>query len=106
VNVFDRRYLRPVKTFHSVQRGPSGAARVVKYSQGPHELLAFTEQKNYIHVIDARTYEYSETIYIPDVELEEVGRTGGISDLVTPLSPSTIGTAMAAEEPPTLSLED
>lgn len=68
--------MEPVKRFHSYQRGPSGAARVVKYSQGPNELLAFTEQKNYIHVVDARTYEYSEAIYIPDVELEEVGRTG------------------------------
>lgn len=84
--MFDRRYLEPVKRFHSYQRGPAGAARVVKYSQGSNELLAFTEQKNYIHVVDARTYEYTEAIYIPDVELEEVGRTG-LSTALAPLQP-------------------
>lgn len=75
MTIYDRRHLKPIKQFHTFQRGALGAARVVKYSQGPHELLAFTEQKNYIHIVDARTYEYSETIYIPDVELEEIGRS-------------------------------
>jgi len=93
VTVFDRRYLEPVKRFHSYQRGPAGAARVVKYSQGPNELLAFTEQKNYIHVVDARTYEYTEAIYIPDVELEEVGRTSTSTPSV-PLQPEFTGTRL------------
>lgn len=93
MTVFDRRYLEPVKRFNSYQRGPAGAARVVKYSQGPNELLAFTEQKNYIHVVDARTYEYSEAIFIPDVELEEVGRTG-VSTALSPLSPDTTATRL------------
>lgn len=95
VTIFDRRYLEPVKRFHSYQRGPSGAARVVKYSQGPNELLAFTEQKNYIHVIDARTYEYSEAIYIPDVELQEVGRTG-LSTALGPQQPDPAGARLSS----------
>lgn len=76
VTVFDVRYLTPLKRFETYQRGPSGAARVVKYSPGPNELLAFSEQKNYVHVVDARTYEYEETIYLPGVELQDVSRTG------------------------------
>ena len=70
MTVFDRRYRTPLKQFRSHQRGSNGAARVVKYSQGPHELLAFSEQKNYIHIIDARTYEYSERVHLPSVELD------------------------------------
>lgn len=97
VTIFDRRYLQPVKRFHSYQRGPAGAARVVKYSPGPNELLAFTEQKNYIHVIDARTYEFSEAIYIPDVELEEVGRTG-LSTSAAPLQLPSDGTSRMASQ--------
>lgn len=97
VTVFDRRFLQPVKRFHSYQRGPAGAARVVKYSQGPNELLAFTEQKNYIHVVDARTYEYSEAIYIPDVELDEVGRTGLMAH-VAPVQLRSDGTSRIASQ--------
>lgn len=78
VTIFDRRRLLPMKTFQTHQRGSSGAARVVKYSQGPHELMAFSEQKNYIHVVDARTYEYSERIYLPGVVLQDHDRTGHI----------------------------
>ena len=65
-----------MKQFKTFQRGSSGAARVVKYSQGPHELLAFSEQKNYIHVVDARTYEYAERIHLPSVELDDHARLG------------------------------
>lgn len=39
-------------------------------------------------MVDARTYEYKEALYIPDVELEEVGRIG-ISTALAPLPADT-----------------
>jgi hypothetical protein len=72
VTIYDRRHLKPLKQFTTCQKGSlAGAARVVKYSQGPHELLAFSEQKNFVHIVDARTYEYTETLYLPAVEIQE-----------------------------------
>lgn len=82
VTIYDRRSLpssslshtTPLKVFTTYQRSSSstaGAARVVKYSQGPNELLAFSEQKGYIHVVDARTFEFEERIWLPGVQLED-----------------------------------
>lgn len=76
MTVFDRRRLVPLHQFRTYQRGSAGAARVVKYSQGSHELLAFSEHKNYIHVVDARTYDFVERIYLPGVQLTEHTRAG------------------------------
>ncbi|KWU45960.1 hypothetical protein RHOSPDRAFT_11237, partial [Rhodotorula sp. JG-1b] len=44
-----------------IRSGPAGAARKVKFSPGGRKidagLMAFTEHRNRVHVVDARTFE-------------------------------------------------
>ncbi|KAK4052356.1 hypothetical protein OIV83_002158 [Microbotryomycetes sp. JL201] len=91
VNVFDVRALPPVDSgYHSkaprtlaalrsTQRGPAGAVRKVKFSPGNRvesELLAFTEHRSLLHVVDARSFE--------ECQIVEVPRAGSTSQLESP----------------------
>jgi hypothetical protein len=74
VSIWDRRFARTataaapsgkLKTLKTARAGsPYGAARVVKFSQGPLDLLMFTEQKENIHVVDARTFEKTQILSV------------------------------------------
>ncbi|GAA5897154.1 WD40 repeat domain-containing protein [Sporobolomyces salmoneus] len=85
VTVYDQRQLpsssssttsqrtrRTVAEFETTQRlqGPTGAVRKVKFSPGGRGnfeggLLAFTEHRRRIHLIDARNFETSQILEIP-----------------------------------------
>ncbi|GAA5974783.1 hypothetical protein JCM11641_007263 [Rhodosporidiobolus odoratus] len=60
------RKLAEVKT---TQSGPAGAARKVKFSPGGARLdgglLAFTEHRNRVHIVDARTFELYQVLDVP-----------------------------------------
>ncbi|GAA5890855.1 hypothetical protein JCM5296_003443 [Sporobolomyces johnsonii] len=63
---------KTVATFQTTQRGPAGAARKVKFSPGGRKsidsgLMAFTEHRNRLHIVDARTFT---TVQILDVPLD------------------------------------
>ena len=72
MSVWDRRFARTatiasdagkLKTLKTSRAGsPYGAARCVKFSQGPLDLMLFTEQKEYVHLVDARTFERTEVL--------------------------------------------
>jgi hypothetical protein len=76
VSIWDRRFARTataantsgkLKTLKTTRAGSlNGAARVVKFSQGPLDLLMFTEQKEYIHLVDARTFEKTQILTVGD----------------------------------------
>lgn len=78
VSVWDRRYARDatplndsgkLKVLKTTRAGfPYGAARLVKFSQGPIDLLMFTEQKDNIHLVDARTFEKSQVLKLGEQE--------------------------------------
>ncbi|GAA6031578.1 hypothetical protein JCM8097_006531 [Rhodosporidiobolus ruineniae] len=63
---FNPRKLAELKTS---QTGPAGAARKVKFSPGGNRLdsglLAFTEHRNRVHVVDARTFETYQVLDVP-----------------------------------------
>ncbi|KAG0142335.1 hypothetical protein CROQUDRAFT_717720 [Cronartium quercuum f. sp. fusiforme G11] len=67
--VFDTRKIPyPLLTKHSIQKGRSGATRVVKFTpKGPNELLAFTEHRSLVHVLDARTFDsdHEQVLTVP-----------------------------------------
>lgn len=69
VVVFDIKMLgKPILVKKTTQNGRAGAARVVKFTpEGPNELLAFTEHRSLVHVIDARTFDpdHDETLIVP-----------------------------------------
>ncbi|EGF98521.1 uncharacterized protein MELLADRAFT_79680 [Melampsora larici-populina 98AG31] len=69
VVVFDIKMLdKPLLVKKTTQNGRAGAARVVKFTpEGPNELLAFTEHRSLVHVIDARTFDpdHDETLIVP-----------------------------------------
>lgn len=48
---------------------------MVKYSPGSGELLAFSEQRGYVHVLDARTYEYREKLHLADTALSSAAES-------------------------------
>jgi WD40 repeat protein len=72
VSVWDRRFARTatasfssgkLKTMKTTRAGsPYGAARLVRFSQGPLDLLMFTEQREYVHLVDARTFEKTQIL--------------------------------------------
>ncbi|KAH9808186.1 hypothetical protein DFH28DRAFT_1070114 [Melampsora americana] len=70
VVVFDIKMLgKPILIKKTHQTGRAGAARVVKFTpEGPNELLAFTEHRSLVHVIDARTFDsnHDETLIVPN----------------------------------------
>jgi WD40 repeat protein len=78
VSVWDRRFARTatpatssgkLKTLKTTRMGsPYGAARLVKFSQGPVDLLMFTEQKEYVHLVDARTFEKTQILNVGEPE--------------------------------------
>jgi WD40 repeat protein len=78
VSIWDRRFARTatpatnsgkLKSLKTTRVGsPYGAARLVKFSQGPVDLLMFTEQKEFIHVVDARTFEKTQILSLGDYE--------------------------------------
>ncbi|GAA5938901.1 uncharacterized protein JCM15063_004902 [Sporobolomyces koalae] len=81
VSIYDHRQLgsgelatstipRTVATLKTTQNGPAGAVRKVKFSPGGRgkldgALLAFTEHRNRIHLVDARNFEHSQILEIP-----------------------------------------
>lgn len=78
VSIWDRRFARtatPATNSGRVQilktsriGSRYGAARLVKFSQGPVDLLMFTEQKEYVHVVDARTFEKTQILNVGEHE--------------------------------------
>ncbi|GAA5832740.1 hypothetical protein JCM11251_005746 [Rhodosporidiobolus azoricus] len=60
---------RKVAELKTSQTGPAGAARKVKFSPGGARLdgglLAFTEHRNRVHVVDARTFESYQILDVP-----------------------------------------
>ncbi|KAM0753212.1 hypothetical protein T439DRAFT_323847 [Meredithblackwellia eburnea MCA 4105] len=91
------RRLRSLKTSQS---GPAGAARKVKFSPSGmglgSELLAFTEHRSKIHVVDARTFDEVQVLSIPHVKpnsfslpLQSPGATGLSSPHIFIPSPRT-----------------
>jgi WD40 repeat protein len=74
VSVWDRRFARTatpatnsgkLKMLKTTRPGsPYGAARLVRFSQGPLDLLMFTEQKEYVHLVDARTFEKTQILSV------------------------------------------
>lgn len=83
-----RTHYAPSSSMRGGGGGMSGAARVCKYSPGSSELLAFSEQRGYVHVVDARTYEYKQSVHIADQEVAlasapaSAGATGSEEDVV------------------------
>ena len=86
ISVWDRRFARTatpatntgkLQVLKSTRVGSAcGATRLVKFSQGPIDLLIFTEQSKYIHVVDARKFEETQVLSIgePDgVREPEIG---------------------------------
>ncbi|ORY89042.1 hypothetical protein BCR35DRAFT_300826 [Leucosporidium creatinivorum] len=84
VNVYDIRSLPPatsdrsadpstppprtVATLKATQGGPAGAVRKLKFSPGSRvdsELLAFTEHRSKVHVVDARHFNEMQLLDIP-----------------------------------------
>jgi len=88
VSVWDRRFARTatpasssgkLATLKTTRVGNSyGAARLVKFSQGPVDLLMFTEQKEYVHLVDARTFDKTQILNLSeeDESLREVDIAG------------------------------
>ena len=78
ISVWDRRFARtatPATNTGKLQVLKS-TTRLVKFSQGPIDLLIFTEQSKYIHVVDARKFEETQVLSIgePDgVREPEIG---------------------------------
>ncbi|SCV71541.1 BQ2448_3129 [Microbotryum intermedium] len=79
VHVYDVRYLpasgsgpsehppKKLATIRSTQSGPPGAVRKVKFSPGNRvdgELLAFTEHRSKVHIVDARTWDESQVVEV------------------------------------------
>ncbi|GAA5901767.1 hypothetical protein JCM8208_003581 [Rhodotorula glutinis] len=60
---------RKVAELRTTQAGPAGAARKVRFSPGGRRidagLMAFTEHRNRVHVVDARTFETFQIIDVP-----------------------------------------
>ncbi|KAJ8594288.1 hypothetical protein M405DRAFT_918131 [Rhizopogon salebrosus TDB-379] len=54
-------------------RAPGWSARNVKFGCGGvggragHEIMTFTEHTNFLHVLDARTFETEEIIHVPEI---------------------------------------
>ncbi|KAM0790727.1 hypothetical protein ACM66B_004582 [Microbotryomycetes sp. NB124-2] len=80
VNVFDVRAMPPCDSGHhrnpprslaalrSTQRGSAGAVRKIKFSGGNRvesELLAFTEHRSRLHIVDARTFQECQIVEVP-----------------------------------------
>ncbi|KAG0663705.1 hypothetical protein C6P46_002274 [Rhodotorula mucilaginosa] len=80
---------RKVAELKTSQSGPAGAARKVKFSPGGRKidagLMAFTEHRNRVHVVDARTFE---TYQILDVPL--VSPATATASARSPSSPTTL----------------
>ncbi|BGP42132.1 hypothetical protein JCM10450v2_006218 [Rhodotorula kratochvilovae] len=60
---------RKVAELRTTQAGPPGAARKVRFSPGGKRidagLMAFTEHRNRVHVVDARTFETFQILDVP-----------------------------------------
>ncbi|GAA5942848.1 hypothetical protein JCM3775_001520 [Rhodotorula graminis] len=60
---------RKVAELRTTQPGPAGAARKVRFSPGGRRidagLMAFTEHRNRVHVVDARTFETFQILDVP-----------------------------------------
>ncbi|GAA5952031.1 hypothetical protein JCM3765_005176 [Sporobolomyces pararoseus] len=66
----DGRSPRTIANFQTTQRGPAGAVRKVSFSPGgsgklDSGLLAFTEHRNRIHLIDSRNFQHNQILEIP-----------------------------------------
>jgi hypothetical protein len=72
VLAFDVRSDKPLARINTTQMGSGGSPRVVKFSQDHRGgLLAFTEHRNYLHLIDAKTWNEGERLEIPMLSRNE-----------------------------------
>ena len=60
--------LRSTKVLTKLQTPNTCACRVVKFSSGLTDLMAFTEHFNRFHVVDARTFAYEQSCYVSSNE--------------------------------------
>lgn len=71
VFVWDIRSQHQLACFPAYQQGTHGACRKVQFSpSATMDLLLFSEHMNYIHIVDARTFEQRQAIRVSN-ELEE-----------------------------------
>jgi WD40 repeat protein len=78
ISIWDRRFARNVTPLSRTGRlaalktsrpGLStGASRCVTFSEGPIDLIMFTEQKDYVHLVDARTFEKRQILRLGEME--------------------------------------
>jgi WD40 repeat protein len=76
VSIWDRRFARTatpaassgkLKTLKTTRVGsPYGAARLVKFSDGAIDLLMFAEQKEFVHLVDARTFDKTQILSVTE----------------------------------------
>ncbi|KAH8917413.1 hypothetical protein BT69DRAFT_668321 [Atractiella rhizophila] len=66
ITVWDVRSTKSLAILNTSQRGAAGAARVVKFGPSSEKMmLAFSEHRNFIHVVDARNFEYGQRLEVP-----------------------------------------
>ncbi|GAA5993078.1 hypothetical protein JCM10908_003093 [Rhodotorula pacifica] len=87
---------RKVAELKTSQDGPAGAARKVKFSPGGRKLdaglMAFTEHRNRIHIVDARTFETYQILDVPLVSSASAFRSTS-SPITTTWNPSYVPSA-------------
>ncbi|TRM66067.1 hypothetical protein BD626DRAFT_486643 [Schizophyllum amplum] len=55
----------PLEWTYDRSKAPGWSARCVKFGGGGNEVMAFTEHRDLVHVVDARTFETEEVIKVP-----------------------------------------
>ncbi|GAA5867087.1 hypothetical protein JCM3774_004389 [Rhodotorula dairenensis] len=87
---------RKVAELKTSQGGPAGAARKVKFSPGGRKidagLMAFTEHRNRVHIVDARTFETYQVLDVPLVA-STLARSAVPSPITTSWNPSYVPSA-------------
>jgi len=78
ISVWDRRFARTATAINLTGKLAAlktsrpgtlnGASRCVAFSEGPIDLIMFTEQKEYVHLVDARTFEKRQILKLGESE--------------------------------------
>lgn len=78
ISIWDRRFARNATPINLTGKLASlktsrpgsmnGASRCVAFSEGPIDLIMFTEQKEYVHLVDARTFEKRQILKLGEMD--------------------------------------
>ena len=78
ISLWDRRFARNATPLNTTGKLTAlktsrpgtlnGASRCVAFSEGPIDLIMFTEQKEYVHLVDARTFEKRQILTLGETE--------------------------------------